>query len=1076
MELNIQKTMRMPILLLVLLSSITGISAATSQQDQSVRNQPSSKLWGCVIENKSWDPYDGKYGVYSINTSDGSMDMLATDYMMSANAGGYFANGKFYAVNNSKVWGSIYTRLYVYDIDTWDIDYDTEKYSGDMSMVATAMAYDSTSKKVYGCYYTSDGTGLVMAVADYESFTRTPLCDTDSKPVAMAADDRGIIYVIDTGGKLYTMDKTTGALIEIGSTGLSLEQKLQGCVYDPKSESIILAAEPQNAESALYSINPKDATYTLLAKLSNDEYITILALPEEPNGGAPASVTDLSADFDKGSTQGTVKFTIPTKCYNGETLTGNVAYSICVNKVEVAKGTGTPDDKISETIKADEGSTKITVQLSNAAGASKKAVLSLYLGYATPSYPSSIKVKLDNTTGAVTLTWKPSSEPMEDGYFSAKDIRYNVVRKPDNKIIAENLASTECNDVLPRGTWTGYKYEITAINGTKTSPETFSKYIAIGDPLNAPYSETFDTENGFGAFTVIQNNAHSDASSWAYESFNKYVLIYRDGYEDDDWLISPPISLEENKIYTFSFAVKESYTSNKYKNVLEVAYGTGDEPTQYKTLMPRTDINWGEFRTFSYDITVNEPGAYRFGFHSVSAAEMPDLCIDDVAVSAAIESAAPSVVGNLSAIPGEKGALAATISFTLPSVTIEGQPLSSISLAEISRDGTIIKSLSEDLQPGASTTIEDKDVSAGKHTYSVVTYIGKSSSRPAEVEVFVGPDAPSQADNCRFVDNYDGTVTVKWDAPSVGKNGGYVSPEGLTYDIIVSNDKETIAKGVKLSGNEYTISGISQTGKQEFLYANIIATNTIGEGTNSKIVYPMYGAPYPLPFAETLPDGFMNYETWHSSIMNGSQFGILIIVGSDMTVSDACFRYAAANPGDSSTLYSGKISLNGATKPELKFKYYNTPGEDMILDVIIDKATKEYQTVESIDFKKLISTGNEWEECTIDLTPFINEPYICLNFKATMNSNMKAMLITDIAINDNAGVEDNLVDSDNKIIIRSAEGGIYVNAGVSADVNIYSLSGAKVLEAHDFTDGLIPLTPGFYIVKAGNISKKVIVR
>lgn len=1072
MKLNLQKTLQKQI---ALLAMAPGVIFIPTYAQSAYETNKSSSLWGCVIESNAWGHYDPQNGVYTVNTSDGNMNMLATDYLMTANAGGYFGDGKFYAVNNAKVWGSVFTNASVFDTDTWTNDYDAAKGSSDMSMVATAMTYDPSSKKVYGCYYNSNGIGYVMAEADYSSFTRTPLCEVEQAPVAMAASNDGNIYVIAADGKLSTMDKTTGALSEIGSTGLSLEQKLQGCVFDSNINRIILAAEPSGASSALYSIDPESAQTTLLTNLPNDEYITILAVPEEPSEGAPATVTDLSADFFKGNTHGTVKFTIPETTYGGEALTGNVDYSICVNNIEKITGTSTPGQKIAETIEAGEGNAKITVQLSNSAGKSKKAIVALYLGFATPSYPTSVTASMD-TTGEVSLSWNPSSEAMEDGYFATEDILYNVVRQPDGKVVANEITSTECTDILPSGTWTGYKYEITAVNGTKNSPAAYSRYVAIGTPLEAPYTENFDTEAGYGAFTVPGNAVHSDAMSWTYDSSSKHVLIYQDGYEDDDWLIAPPINLEANKIYTISFAVRESYSSSNYKDILEVAYGKGDNPSNYDILMPRTDINWGDYRTFSYDVTVEEAGAYRFGFHSVSEAGMPGLCIDDIAVSAPIERAAPAAVENLTVTPGNLGALSATVSFTLPSVTVEGDPLSAITSAEITRDGETIGTLTEDLQPGTTASFRDDEVSAGKHTYSVTVFNGRMSSRATEADAFIGPDAPDVVENLRFVDNYDGSVTLKWETPSVGKRGGYVSPEGLTYSLVIGNDDHNIARGVNLTDHEFTVEGIRQTGRQEFLYASIIATNNIGEGVNSEIKYPMYGAPYQLPFVETIPDGFENYTTWYSSIMNGEQFGILMIVGSDMTVSDACFRYKAALPGDYSTLSSGKISLSGANHPELKFKYGTAPGEDMKLEVLVDKATQGFESVADIDFKKLPDTGKQWEECSIDLTPFVNEPYICLNFKATMKSNMKTMLIADIAINGATGIENINNETVPGITVRPVANGVMISCAHATDVDIYNLTGMKVLGYGQFNGGFVPLASGCYIVKTGKESFKVIVR
>lgn len=1059
--------MRLPAAL-AMLSCAAMLSAAS----------PSPKLWGCVIEDNTWEAYDGKYGVYTLSTTDGSSEMLGCDYSMVANAGGFFADGNFYSVNNSKMWGMIFTNMSVYDIDTWEADYSAQKGSDNMKMAATAMVYDPATKKAYGCYNTEDEDGFELAEADYAAFTRTTLCAAEKPLIAMAMSDNGTVYALDADGNLSTMDKTSGALTSIGSTGLLLETKIQGCVYDPESKTVILAAEPREGSSALYSINPADATATLLTTLPHDQYVTILALPQDPPAGAPAPAINLALNFEGGSTTGTVSFDIPMKTQGGQALLGEVNYTILVNKQEYKTGTATPGATVTEPIETEEGNLKVKVALSNAVGKGRKVQASAYVGFATPGQPYPVNAVMDAETHAVTITWNPVTETWEEGYFSAENVRYNVTRFPDNKVIAEGIAETSVGDELPWGDWKGYRYDVTAVNGTKESYPAYSNFIALGDPLTPPYSEDFATAAGFGGYKVISEVDEEEHSTWSYGYDFGDVRISGSDHPKDDWLVTPPFELKAGNVYVFSFSCKESYTSANKQDRLSVVLGMSENPAENTIIMSPTDINWDESRQMEFDIEVAEDGVYRFGFHAMSDARMPGLCIDDVALGDGFDPTAPAKVTDLAVNGAPRGALSATVSFTLPEKTVGGADLTVISRVEVYRDGELCASADKSLFPGASLSLPDalEGMTAGKHDYSVVAFVDETRGQTARTSVFIGPDAPATVTNLRFEDNYDGTVTLRWDAPGeTGLNGGWADNEGMTYNVAISNEEEMLAAQESMTATELTVSGIDQTGKQRFLSASVTPANAIGGGEEEHIDTPLYGAPYELPFVEHLDEGFMTYNTWYSSAMNGAQFGILMIIGGDLGVDDACFSYSAKQPGDHSTLYSGKISLEGADHPELSFDYYTAPGEQMTLEVLIDKATRGCESVALLDFAKMEDTGKEWEHYTVDLTPFKKLPYVMLNFKGMMNVTGTSILVGGITVKEKEqdAIADITDDLGNAVKVIPGNGEVTIDG--DAAVEIYSVSGSRLWSGRVDGRRSISLEPGCYIVSADGKAVKILI-
>ena len=69
------------------------------------------------------------------------------------------------------------------------------------------------------------------------------IADLPERMVAIAANQKGVIYTIGKSGKLYTVDKQTGAATEVGSTGVSDVQGFyQSACCDMKTGKIFWAA------------------------------------------------------------------------------------------------------------------------------------------------------------------------------------------------------------------------------------------------------------------------------------------------------------------------------------------------------------------------------------------------------------------------------------------------------------------------------------------------------------------------------------------------------------------------------------------------------------------------------------------------------------------------------------------------------------------------------------------------------------------------------------------------------------------------------------------------------------------
>jgi hypothetical protein len=99
----------------------------------------------------------------------------------------------------------------------------------------------------------------------------------------------------------------------------------------------------------------------------------------------------------------------------------------------------------------------------------------------------------------------------------------------------------------------------------------------------------------------------------------------------------------------------------------------------------------------------------------------------------------PSAPTGFTVTPDAGGALSAVLDWTNPSLTLEGDPLTSITSIVIKRDKTVIQTINNPV-PGAAGTYTDNTVANGRHTYTIYATNADGSGLVASTTVFVGID------------------------------------------------------------------------------------------------------------------------------------------------------------------------------------------------------------------------------------------------------------------------------------------------------------------------------------------------
>ena len=863
-------------------------------------------------------------------------------------------------------------------------------------MIAVSATYDQTSGKVYGCFYTSDLKGLTIGTVDYDKAEREVLCPTDLTFLVMAADKYGRLFGIDRNADLYRIDKKTGAQTKIGNTGVTIGAYYQSAAFDFKTNKLYWASASESEENnVLYEVNVNTGQATEIKEFPDNEQLVCLYIPQTVDKKAPQVVSDIELNFTDASTTGAVKFKLPTKAVDNSALSENLEYFILVDGDTLKTGTAAPGAIVNENVTVVGGKTPFVIFVKNNAGESKRTVEKKWIGRDIPLQPEGIKLTLD-TKSKVTLTWTAPTKGKNGGYVNPSDLRYKIVRYPDEVVVADSHVGTTFSEEITPQTLTAYYYKVSAVNEGYTGEEIVSNKVLVGDPLEAPYVEEFDGQPAFDLFTVF--DANKDGRTWVMNKVDNMVYNQFNTVRDaDDWLISPPIHLNNDRQYFFSFVVQSTNKLNTERISASLGNGTVINDS-YKVIVPDTSFHGPDAVTLSTLVSVEKDSIYNFAFHATSPSNQGYLFLHKIIVTEGPRYSAPDSITDYTLTAGAEGDLSAELKFRTPTKDLKGKDVGTLTKVEILRNGKLIHTI-ENPAKGAMLTYKDKsdDIANGINTYSVVVSNASGAGRVVVRDVYIGYDLPRAPQNIKLVDNFDGTALLSWDSPGIkGVNDGYVDESELTYNVFSVQGESVSTFRTGVTERSLDITDVPQTGEQSLFYFLLKASSSVGESKIGRSPWIIAGAPYTLPFHEGFPDGNIENGFWTRGKDGKNNIQIVNETSSDND--GGCLKFLADKSGESASISSGKIDLAQANNPSLLFSYYAVPGKDNVIEIEISKDGKDPQVVSTINYKDL--EGDEgWRIKKVDLNNFKGSRFIILTLRG-IDNNQKAtaILIDDINI------------------------------------------------------------------------------
>lgn len=413
-------------------------------------------------------------------------------------------------------------------------------------------------------------------------------------------------------------------------------------------------------------------------------------------------------------------------------------------------------------------------------------------------------------------------EGSNGAYVNPADVAFKIERKLSSSY-SYTVIDAAYNGALPYIDTTAepfniYTYRVSTIYNGSTGTAKTSNDVTVAGVATVPYKQGFDDKNTFSFFTTF-NGGSGLTSKWTYYSYS--IRYYNGGrYGDnsaDAWTITPKISLEAGKVYRLNYDAWISTAGEANYKDLFVTIGT--EPTaEAQTVLNEENATVSNLssatdeKTRSIIIKVTEDNDYNIGFHVYGQTSTAYIYLDNISLEEIVEVSA--AVADLTVTPDAGAQLEALVAWTNPTLTNAGGELTEITKAELLRDGVVIYTKDNPIAGDKETyTDNDAALTAGNHTYTVLTYIGENASEASnEATVWIGPDDLKAVENAKAELTEDGTsVTVSFDTldPATGgANGGYIGE--VTYKVVRMPDEAVIAEAAEGSPVvDDTIEGLS---------------------------------------------------------------------------------------------------------------------------------------------------------------------------------------------------------------------------------------------------------------------------
>ena len=823
----------------------------------------------------SWDN-DAYPGLYEITESGYEFmwmcPLFNSEFFTPYN--GWYVDGKINGVS---------MRLYTGEVGayySYSIDFETGKLLDlkTYDIIETAVMFDvctlnTDDNKIYGFavdfdqdnnyFWTSAYANSPLQVKEIKAVTYDDLCLS----LCYNPED-GNFYGVTTNGRFVRISPD-GTQTLIKDLEMTFNQVVTGMVWDSEAGLFYWnVVNPNSSPSFIYTLTQEGEISLEQTIQGGTQFSYLVSTNMAANENKPALPEIVSIDFKAGSLSGSVTYKMPSVTLGGAALSGELEYTALLDDETVTTGKAKAGENVTVQYNvAASGYHIFSLYVTSNGENSVPVVGREYIGTDTPSAPGN--VVLTNTE----ISWEAVTTGINGAYINTADITYIVYM--NNEEIGTTKETTY-KVTLPENTpLESYRAAVAAECDGLTSALSYSNEVFAGESYYPPIYFA-PTEQEFDFMSLI--DANGDGSGW-YFAYNYGLMAeYTDdpSVPMDDYIFLPPIYFIKETTYNFSLmsALVSLQSSNEMFDVVYANSPTVQSimGTIASSVKPTVDIktdfnNWSKL---SEEFTVPYTGDYYIGLHCVSPGFGYGLAVRDIRIS---EGSSPKGVTGLSAIAGENGALEATVTFTMPTETVNGDLLSADAEleAEIYVNGDVANYVNG--KPGEMVSAQVA-TQQGLNDLTVVVYYNNVAGNPVTSMVYTGVDLPATPENIRLTMNETMMgATLEWDPVTTAANeGGYVDPAGITYSVFFyvgpgANDWMFVEGGLTSTTLEVYIPSGAPQGQYAWAVTSSNEAGSTGEYRASSVIL---GSPYELPFETTFSQGGADSAPWLRWAVDGT--------------------------------------------------------------------------------------------------------------------------------------------------------------------------------------------------------------
>lgn len=710
------------------------LAGATKAVSSVIVSEPQAPtLFALVTDCQDWALTEPHRGVYSISDNL-QLSQIAENNSMTGDVA-FYADGKYYISKASMVGTFMVTgnMVSVFDAETGN-QIETRQMPANFNNVALAYAFDSANDEAYAITYGGNTGVYVLNGFDRTNFAYTPLVQLKSGYSAIATDPEGKLYGIknSTLYRISISDGTEERLLAWDETPAS--NTPQAMVYSGDYKSMLWSFTNSDMQTSIISFSLEEDNLRTkkigeLGKYAIKALHSTASLLSESAPEAPKSVTFTFAE--PGALNGKLNFIAPEYSIGGEKLQSDLSVNLYVDGQDVeresisAGAAGFFDVTFSE-----GGNHKLSLEFVAGGQKGERSTINVYAGFDTPAAVTGLTYTLEGND--IILRWD-EAQSLNGG--TLQPLKYEIAHNGEKVgTVTETSFSMSIN--TPQSL---HSFTVTAIAGDNRSESTTLSDIVAGTAFNVPYKCTFATQDEFALYTVI--NANEDRSTWKYMDYYKsaqYNKTYGDG-DGNDYLISPRISFEKDKVYALRFTTQDNGPKPESLRVLLTEGANLKDMEEAMSLYSNNNLTNRDKVTFETFFTAPKDGDFNLAFHyNTAASNSQNINLFAVELECLGKSSSPKAVENLSIVPGENASLVAQISFIAPVEAFDGSRLEAIDKIELSRDSEIIYTFQHP-RPGSIVEYTDTDIAnAGTHLYSVCAYNESGNGQTVSSDVYIG--------------------------------------------------------------------------------------------------------------------------------------------------------------------------------------------------------------------------------------------------------------------------------------------------------------------------------------------------